>query len=463
MLSRLTPNAEQESAIQRMLHSPSGSSLNGSLMSAGKTLMASEMLRRRGDKFVLLIAPINTFGGWKRTLARQGVEVPFRVINSTKEGKKTFADYQWEVPGIYAIGSELFARWSFEGSHTTKAFDGPHDMAIFDEAHRGQNRRSKTHKALMRVKAGYRHSMSGTISGNSFEGSYAPTRWLFPDNVGASFWVWRERWCATEYDRFAPNNSKVVGEKEPGKFFNSLPCYIRIEPRIDVERDQDQVYVTLSREQRKIYDELEKDMVTWVQSDPLVVELPITLYARLRQATLGTLTIADDGGIDFPEDCKSTKMDALFNLFQDDFEGESALVGVDSAKFARVAVGQINARYGDVAREWSGNTSQKQREEIFEDWKAGRVKYVVAVIPALAEGFDGAQHATRNVAFLSRSTSRIMNEQFISRVHRTGQTKLVRVREIVAEETLDDGVLSKQMLQALSMNRSLRAKIEVGN
>jgi SNF2 family DNA or RNA helicase len=88
---------------------------------------------------------------------------------------------------------------------------------------------------------------------------------------------------------------------------------------------------------------------------------------------------------------------------------------------------------------------------------AGEVKYIVAVIPAIAEGVDGLQHATRNIVWVSRSDNRILNEQVMKRVHRQGQTRQVRSFDIVALDTYDSGVLSDQLSKALQMNRTLKS------
>lgn len=457
MLEPMVLTPEQRQAVDRMVNEPTNASANVSTMSAGKTLMGVTLIQELWCRTVLIIAPLNTRLGWQKTAERQGVDLPFYWINSTKEGKTNEERWTQKKRGIYFIGVELFVRRGWEGTKRTKVWStASPDLVIFDEAHRGANKSSKTHRTLMQLKPGYRHSMSGTITGNSFAGAYAPTRWLWPDIVPASEQTWIDQWCSTDFDPFSFSKKKVTGEKVPGAYFNSLPLVIKITPRIDVDVDEDKVYVELSAKQRKIYDDLEDKAVAWLRDNPLVVANPVTLFSRLRQATLGTLNVTDGDEVVFPEDSVSTKLDALYPVLDDDFEGQSALIGCDSQKFVHLTVQRLNERYGEgSAYEWSGIVNGTQRQELKDMWIRGQFKYLVAVIPALAEGVDQMQYATRNVAMLSRSTSRILNEQFLARVHRTGQQKLVRVRDIIAVDTLDDGVMSKQLTQALEMHKSL--------
>jgi SNF2-related domain/Helicase conserved C-terminal domain len=389
--------------------------------------------------------------GWQVTFARQGVELPFKWINSTKDGKQVFADWQWQLPGIYFVGVEYFVRMGWQGKARTNAWSYKPDIVLFDEVHRAQNRASKTLKTLKMVSGGYKLAMSGTPTGNSFDGAWAVTKWLWPKEIPNSFHEWSDKWCRFEYDHFAPRNRKIVGERKPGAFFNSLPCYIRIESEMNVDLDEQQVYCELSVKQRKAYKQLEDNMITWVEGNPLVVEFPISLRARLRQATLGMFSVDDEGAVSFSNDCESSKIDIMLNILEEDFEGEPALILTDSRKFADVVV----ARLGDAVA-WHGEVSQADREKAKASFMAGQVKYLVAVTSAIAEGVDGLQHATRNILWLSRSDNRILNEQAMARVYRQGQTRQVRSREIVALDTYDTGVLSSQLAKAVEMNKTLK-------
>jgi len=458
MIDRLVPTPEQQGAIDRIVSEQTRAALNASAMGAGKTLKAVEIAIGLNAKRILVIAPLNTRLGWQVTFQRQGVELDFKWIRNSTHGKDSLRDWEWGQPGIYFVGVEYFTRLGWEGSgKRSNVWTHQPDLAIFDEVHRSQNRKSKTHKTLRQLRAGFKLAMSGTPTGNSFSGAWAVTKWLWPDVIENSYWTWVERWCATEYDHFAPGGKKIVGEREPGNFFNSLPCYIRIESEMDTDLLEDQVYVELTAQQRKAYRELEERMVTWVNERPLVVEFPISLRARLRQATLGMFSITDDDVITFDNDCKSSKIDAMMDILKDDFEGESALILTDSKKFANVVAHRLEEGGHSIAQ-WHGDISDRLREEAKQDFVSGSCKYIIAVIAAIAEGVDGLQHGTRNILWLNRSDNRILNEQVVKRVHRQGQEETVRSIELVAIDTYDSGVLSSQIRAALEMNMTLKEK-----
>lgn len=447
----LTPTPEQERAIARIVAEPTRAALNGSTMGAGKTLKAVEVAKRLNAEVILLIAPLGTRLGWKVTFERQGVKLPFRWINSTKEGKQNFADWQWQLPGIYFVGVEYFVRLGWIGKARTDAWIRNPDLVLFDEVHRAQNRKSKTLKTLKAVRGKFKLAMSGTPTGNSFEGAWAVTKWLWSDIIPNSFHAWADEWCRFEYDHFAPRNRKIVGEARPGAFFNSLPCYVRIESEMNVDLDNQGVFVELYPKQRKAYAQLEREMITWIEGNPLVVEFPISLRARLRQASLGLFSVDADGNVTFANDCESSKIDKMMEILEDDFENEPALILTDSRKFADVVV----ARLGNAVA-WHGEVSQSAREDAKTRFINGEVKYLVAVISAIAEGVDGLQHATRNMLWMNRSDNRILNEQAMARVYRQGQKRQVRSRELITVDTYDSGVLSSQLKKAIEMNKTLK-------
>jgi superfamily II DNA or RNA helicase len=452
-LEALTPTALQQKAIDKIIAEPTRAALNGSTMGAGKTLIAVEVAKGLDAETILLIAPLGTRLGWKVTFERQGVKLPFKWINSTKDGKQAFEDWQWQLPGIYFVGVEYFVRMGWAGGKRTSNWSKEADLVLFDEVHRSQNRNSKTYRTIKAVKGGFKLSMSGTPTGNKFDGAWAVTRWLWSDLITPSYHGWVSDWCKTEYDHFAPGNRKVVGELNPGSFFNSLPCYIRIESDLKVSVDEDVRYVELTAQQRKAYSQLEDNMIAWVEGNPLVVEFPITLRARLRQATLGMFTVEDSGEVTFADDCKSSKIDAMLDILHNDWDDEPALILTDSRKFADVVVSRLNG-----AAAWHGNVSQSEREDRKKQFLDGDIRYIVAVTSAIAEGVDGLQHATRNILWLSRSDNRLLNEQAMARVMRQGQKKTVRSIEIIALDTYDSGVLSSHIERAIEMNKILKER-----
>ena len=444
-LPRLDLDNSQMIAVEKIICEPTASALNASLMGTGKTLMGVESAIRLGAKTVLIIGPLNTYWGWYDTIQRQ-TDYSSNVvkIDSTKSGKQAMDDLLAKKQGWYFIGREYF--------RTKDWAKVVPDAVLVDECHFAQNRNSKSFKALKTLKAGYKLSMSGTPYGNKFEGFWAITRWLWPELIPKSYWSWVHEWAKLAYSPFA--KYEVVGELNPGAFTKSLPCYVRLEPAKDITTVEEIRYVDLAPAQKKIYQKFEKDLVVWLEENPMIAEVPIAMRTRLRQITLAVPSISDDGEIYFEDNAVSTKYKALLEIIED-HPTDPILILTDSQKYAKIVVNRLNAT-STVAFEWSGQANQTQRENAKQKFLNGELKYIVAVIPAIAEGVDGLQNVCSTVVWLSHSDSNVLNQQVVDRIRRRGQEEVVKIYDIIARDTYDEGQVSSLVETQLQMNASLR-------
>jgi hypothetical protein len=148
---------------------------------------------------------------------------------------------------------------------------------------------------------------------------------------------------------------------------------------------------------------------------------------------------------------------------------QQLLVLTDSQKYATLLTGRLNEAFGPAtAREWSGKTRRNplrrnpdglDRKTIKQEFIDGKIRVLVGVQAAMGTGTDGLQHSQcRTVVFMSLDDRRINNEQGVSRIRRKGQTKQVYEVHLRAPDTVDSGQSSKQMADALKMQRIQRAK-----
>lgn len=444
-LKPLTLEPEQMKAVEKITSEDTKAALNASLMGTGKTLMGVEVSLRIGAKTNLIIGPLNTFWGWHDTIQRQtGYKSNIIRIDSSKQGKQALEDLKGNKPGWYFVGREYFRTLDWTGIVP--------DIALIDECHFAQNRASKSFKSLMKLKAGFKLSMSGTPYGNRFEGAWAVTRWLWPSLVPKSYWKWVYEWCLTGYSPFSQID--VLGELKPGAYSKSLPCYVRLEPNHNLEVVSEVRYVDLTPAQRKVYDKFQKDLVVWLGEHPMVAEVPIAARIRLRQITLAVPSMSDEGDIIFEENAVSTKFKALQEII-DDNPDQPMLLLTDSQKYAELVTNRLN-KSKTQAFEWSGKANQAQREVGKQAFLRGDIKYIVAVIPAIAEGVDGLQDVCSTIVWLSHSDSNLMNQQVIDRIRRRGQKEVVKIYDIIARDTFDEGQLDTLVQRQLDMNASLR-------
>jgi SNF2 family DNA or RNA helicase len=501
--------------------------LIGADMGTGKTLVAVEMIRHLPPApRVLYIAPNNTHNQVIETVAEQFPSLegsPYlRKVGTPRADPESWQQILAKKPGVYVIGWEAMhgvvprdirlkhtAKGKKDPDVTVKAITecmktglvppwnkaGTWDMVVLDESHRVQNPHSLNKKIVKQIKSIYRVAMSGTPSGNKPEGLWSTLNWLWPDEY-PSFTRWKDFYMEFE-ERVIGRGMTVrtiVGEAAPGATWLDIPNAIRVRledigvhlPDV-IER---RVYVPMTTEQRKVYDDFEKQAMAWIDEQPYAAPLPIEKRIRLRQASLGPLkvikktkrkelwidqgdvhkdlvTVLDDEGkeytgravkvldalgysslvlfeyeedqFEFQEKAEHHKVQAIREIIADLPPGAPVLVFTHSARWAHLAHGLLSkAKLGEV-RAWTGELNQSQRDELKLAFGKS-VRILIAVIPAVAEGIDGWQNVCRYEIWASKAENALLNEQAKARLHRPGQKSPVQRWLIHSENSIDDGV-----------------------
>lgn len=431
---------------------------------AGKTVVGVQSALESGADIILAVVPINTFSGWRRTVERQYQgTMPFHVITSKVAGQRAHGALLEGTPGFYVIGREYFRRF---GWSKLKA-----DFIIYDEVHGISNRDSLNFKMAKTAKAPYKLGLSATPAGNKIQGLWSVGRWLWPDKVERGYWNFITEFFHTEKnphakdERFA--SPIVTVERNPGAVWASLPAAYKMKSVYRADPAIHTIEVDLTREQRKHYKDLEQEAITWLDDNPLAVDIPAVLYIRLQQVTLAVPSIKqgwvrkqdkDTGDWEkewgdilyFEDDAKSSKIDAVFDVLSDLHAGEekpAVIIYTHSRLFATILTKRLQAK-DYRARQFIGGMSQEER-----DWKLDNFgteyEIMVAVIAAIGEGTDGIQHKCNHEIWCSYSDSGILNEQAEGRLSRTGQTKTVNRYLIQAKDTLE----TTKQLGRLSLNK----------
>lgn len=472
-LDRLTPRPDQEADIKSILAND-GTALVVTQVGGGKTLIAVEVGVRSKARSILVIAPQGTHKrGWVRTIMRQDPTAVTKKLDSTKKGKAHMAELQWGEPGWYYCTPQWFAR--------QKWTDIKPDLAVFDEIHIAGAYDNVTRAKLHQLQAKARIGMSGTPLRNKIENAWSIIRWLWPELMPLTYWHWR-RTMKTEYDRFAPQNLKVVGEIVPGTIVNSLPCYIQHLQRekccefhpngflanlaapVEIVRT-----VKMTAKQKRFYKEMSDNYVAWLTTPdadgklPVVAELPVVARGMLRFCALGLPSVEffekEDGEtgqrLYFEEGTESPKADEVLEILRE-MGDDTAIIFTHSRKFARDVMLPRLQKAGIKSFGLWGGVSQTQRDKLIEDFIKGEYRVAVAVISAVGTGTDGLQEATSTEIWASLDDDLTNNEQGRGRTDRMGQKRQVTRIEIRAEDTYDEGMLDKQLQTALALNATLR-------
>lgn len=453
-MTEIEPVEAQERAI-RGLVAADGTGLVSAGTGCGKTLMAlwtiDRVARREGSKpgalSVLVVAPLRTESGWRRAVGQvwPDGEVKFNTLSKKRKPEREALERLLSgecLTGVSFIGWELLASLSKVKGYDARAgkvkskaarvvLGGVEfDWVIGDEIHRACNFRTVTSQVLCKVKARHRLALSATPAGGQPVNIYGALKFLWPKKY-PGFTKFAKTFFKSEPCYFGGPYSMIWGpEKNPGLLSRGHKARgewqdMRIEdvagalPPVDIRR----VDCTMTREQRVQYKQLRDESVAWLNDHPAVVGLPVTRDMRLRQATLGQMSVrvGADGEDEwfFEADSKSGKITALLDILKD-IGDEKVVVYSPSRKFQVPLVAQLE-RAGYSCVRVDGEHGDEWQSFLDEDGP----QVLCAVIPAVAEGVDGLQRVCRHEVWVGLDPSVVRCTQAQGRLHRTGQTGTV--------------------------------------
>lgn len=333
----------------------------------------------------------------------------------------------------------------------------------------------------------YKLALSGTPARNNFQRMWTIMRFLWPDNIEIArenYYGWLSEhmlyakvFTGMKEDKFSGRKKptyakKYIRERSQGNLLKRAPLVIQhfrreqccvFHPEGFLSQDEPQVLtatVELLPEQKKAIKELEEQYLTWLEDNPLVVEIPLTLQQRVRQICLGLPTFGDDGSITFSPDMKSPFADELDEILERLDDDEPVVVYVESQRFAEALTARlVNA--GHSAFEYSGATTKTRSQNLATFGREGGHRILVGTISSIGEGTDGMQRVAKTEVFLERSTDETLNQQAESRLDRTGAIGQVQRHMLVDSEGYAAGRWSKQVEKAMTLRKSLVKEVDI--
>ena len=200
----------------------------------------------------------------------------------------------------------------------------------------------------------------------------------------------------------------------------------------------------LGKEQRRLYDELKREFIIWLDSgDMVTAPLAITRMLRLQQITSGYLPTDDGNMIEIePNDRLACFMETAEDITSQAIAWGRFQKDIDLMEAALKKAGKTCVVY-------DGRVSQADREKRRAEFKAGDAQWFVGNPAAAGEGLT---LLVPTVIYYSNSFKLGDRLQSEDRAHRIGQDKPVLYIDIVARGTLDRAIL-----------RALRDKVDLAS
>jgi SNF2 family DNA or RNA helicase len=410
-------------------------------MGSGKTKLAIDLIEALGIRLVLIVCPMRVVEVWRYQLQQHaGFPYTFHALDERAGSVADKARLAAQAVAqarinqrvcILAINYESvrlepFASW---------ALNTAWPLIIADEVHRLKAPAGKISRYMGRLaqRARRRLGLSGTPLPHSLLDAWAQYRFLDPSVYDATYWSFK-----TRYGVFGGFQNRVVkGFREEAdfnrRFYQIAFRVTKAEALPDLPPEMDQaLHADLSRQGRRIYDQLENEFIAWLGEAPeeeITVANALVLYLRLQQLTGGTLK--DDTGAFHNVD--TAKEELLADWLEDLPRDEPTVI------FARflpdlAAIERACKRTGHTCAVVSG-----QSKHGIEIWKSGQANVLAAQISVASEGQDLTR--ARYAVYYSVGSKLSDYVQSRARIHRAGQTRPVTYYHLLIRDTIDDVIL----------------------
>jgi SNF2 family DNA or RNA helicase len=332
----------------------------------------------------------------------------------------------------------------------------PVHALVVDESTIVKNRKAlRTGAATMMArKAVARFIMSGTPVVQSPLDLYSQTEILSPGLLGfKSFFAFRARYATQEAQYFGPRSfQKIVGYKNLEELTTQISVFaaiIKKEDCLDLPpKMYRSIFVELTDEQQKAYDELKLRAMTYLQDNIITVGSAVALINKLLQICCGQLKVGD-AYLSLP----NNKLN-IINELVDEATGQTIIW----TSFVNTAV-DLKKALGDKAIHLPAGLSIEARQGILDNFRAGGVRVLIANPASAGHGITLTNCS--NVVYYSNSWNLEHRLQSEDRVHRIGQTMSVLYTDLTARNTIEEYVVYTLKKKKLLANSVITNKVMV--
>jgi SNF2 family DNA or RNA helicase len=417
----------------------------------GKTPTAISLMKRIGGKRNLVVCPASLTLNWEKEIREWWPEAKIRVVDD-KPSKRQIVWTEHNPPYfnyVFVVSKdtlksdiETVQRLSF-------------DTCFIDEAHFLRNYQTAQSKAIFKIKAERKYTMTGTPTVNHPSDIWGILHFLDP-KAYPSYWQFTARYFETFQSQYSAGLEAGNPKKHREAELKEIVGLVSVSrKRSEVmawlpKKQYSKLPVKMEGKQLKLYNEM-KNFFT-ATDDPVAVDTPnvITQLMRMRQLCLDPRLL----GFDEPGAKTKTLLDYLEN------RREPIVIMTMFTSYLKMIAPEIkNRKVGMI----HGEMSAAQKQQSVLDFQMGRIDVLLCNIVAAGVGLTLDRSNT--VLFLDRAWTPAENDQAEDRVCPTSQERnhahlIVDLECVNSVDTRINAVLKSKRTLTDYINEGGRAAIK---
>ncbi len=205
-------------------------------------------------------------------------------------------------------------------------------------------------------------------------------------------------------------------------------------------------YVELTKEQKKVYEQMKKEAIAFLDGKMQSSATVMTQLMRLHQITCGHFT-ADDGTI---KDLPCSRLGELMNILEN-IEGKTIIWSHYTHDVKRI-IKEIKRVYGDdsVVDYYGATDTDARSANIKKFQNDDKCRFFVGTTHT--GGYGITLTAGSNMVYFSNGYDLEKRQQSEARIDRIGQTQKMTYIDIMSQDTIDERIV-----------KALRSKVNIAN
>lgn len=303
------------------------------------------------------------------------------------------------------------------------------DMIVIDELSSFKSNQAKRFKSLLKVRSKVKRivGLTGTPSSNGLMDLWAEFRLLdMGERLGRYITNYRQRF-------FIPDkrNQQMVfsykpkdgAEKEIYQLISDITISMKSKDFLKMPECMiNDIVVSLSEKERKLYDSLKKDMILQIGDMEIDAVNAAALSNKLIQMSNGFVYTSEKESIIIHD----KKLEALEDLIEG-ANGKPVLI----AYWYQSDKERIKKRF---------KVREIKTSRDIKDWNSGKID-VALIHPASAGHGLNLQEGGSTLIWFSLTWSLELYQQTNARLHRQGQNETVVIHHIITKDTIDEDVI----------------------
>ena len=304
----------------------------------------------------------------------------------------------------------------------------------------------------LRESAKYRRILTGSPVTKSPLDLFSQCQFLDPWLLGHdSYWTFKSRYAVTKKIEVQGRRVEiVVGYRNLGELSDKIKPFSRRILKSDCldlpEKTYVKHYVELTKEQKKVYEQMKKEAIAFLDGKMQSSATVMTQLMRLHQITCGHFT-ADDGTI---KDLPCQRLTELMNILEN-IEGKTIIWSHYTHDVRRI-ISEIKKVYGeDSVVDYYGATDTDSRSKNIKKFQTDdKCRFFVGTTHT--GGYGITLTAGSNMVYFSNGYDLEKRQQSEARIDRIGQTRKMTYIDIMSQDTIDERIV-----------KALRNKVNIAN